>query len=80
MLEAGSQYMQQLHPQATDEDARLLFIERQYGKELTDKLLGSSPPTGEHLRRSRYSLRALWLASQFALRHAAGDTADRCCR
>lgn len=38
MLEAGSQYMQQLHPQATDEDARLLFIERQYGKELTDKL------------------------------------------
>ncbi|OLE14380.1 MAG: hypothetical protein AUI36_39095, partial [Cyanobacteria bacterium 13_1_40CM_2_61_4] len=38
MLEAGSQYMQQLHPQASDEDARLLFIERQYGKELTDKL------------------------------------------
>ena len=38
MLEAGSQYMQQLHPQSTDEDARLLFIERQFGKELTDKL------------------------------------------
>jgi hypothetical protein len=38
MLEAGSQYMRQLYPQATDEDARFLFIERQYGKELTDKL------------------------------------------
>lgn len=38
MLEAGGQYMQQLHPQATDKDARLLFIERQYSKELTDKL------------------------------------------
>lgn len=38
MLEAGSQYVRQLHPQASDEEARLLFIERQYGKDLADEL------------------------------------------
>ena len=38
LLEAGCQYMQQLYPQASDEEARLLFIERQYGKDLTDEL------------------------------------------
>ena len=30
--------MQQLYPQASDGEARLLFIERQYGKDLTDEL------------------------------------------
>ena len=34
MLEAGSQYVRQLHPQASDEEVRFLFIERQYGKDL----------------------------------------------
>jgi len=38
MLEAGCQYMLQLHPQASDEEARLLFIERQYGQGLADEL------------------------------------------
>jgi hypothetical protein len=38
MFEAGSQYVRQLHPQANDEEARLLFIERQYGKDLADEL------------------------------------------
>ena len=38
MLEAGSQYIRQLHPQASDEEARLLFIEHQYGKGLADEL------------------------------------------
>jgi len=38
LLEAGSQYMQQLYPQAGDEEAGFLFIERQYGKDLTDEL------------------------------------------
>jgi hypothetical protein len=38
MLEAGSQYVRQLHPQANDEEVRLLFIERQYGKDLADDL------------------------------------------
>jgi hypothetical protein len=38
MLEAGSQYVRQLHPQASDEEARLLFMERQYGKDLADEL------------------------------------------
>src|SRR2546423_13824114 len=38
MLEAGSQYVRQLHPQASDEEVRLLFIERQYGKDLSDDL------------------------------------------
>jgi hypothetical protein len=38
LLEASSQYMQQLYPQASDGEARLLFIERQYGKDLTDEL------------------------------------------
>src|SRR6266705_2439141 len=37
-IEAGSQYVRQLHPQASDDEARLLFIERQYGKDLTDEL------------------------------------------
>jgi len=38
MLEAGSQYVRQLHPQASDEEVRFLFIERQYGKNLADDL------------------------------------------
>ena len=38
MLEAGSQYVRQLHPQASDEEVRLLFIEQQYGKDLADDL------------------------------------------
>jgi len=38
MLEAGSQYIQQLSPQASDQEATLLFIERQYGKDLIDEL------------------------------------------
>lgn len=38
ILEAGIQYMQQLHPQANDDELKLLFIERQYGKSLTDEL------------------------------------------
>lgn len=38
ILEAGIQYMQQLHPQANDDELKLLFIERQYGKSLTDGL------------------------------------------
>ena len=38
MLEAGSQYVRQLHPQANDEEVRLLFFERQYGKDLADEL------------------------------------------
>jgi len=38
MVEAGSQYVRQLHPQANDEEVRLLFFERQYGKDLADEL------------------------------------------
>ena len=38
ILEAGSQYVRQLYPQANDEEVRLLFFERQYGKDLTDEL------------------------------------------
>jgi len=38
MFEAGVQYIWQLYPHATDEEVKLLFIERQYGKELTDEL------------------------------------------
>src|SRR5260370_35895111 len=38
MLEAGSQYVRQLHPQASDEEGRFLFIKRQYGKDLADEL------------------------------------------
>jgi hypothetical protein len=38
MMEAGRQYVQQLHPQASDEEVQLLFVERQYGKDLTDEL------------------------------------------
>ena len=38
MLEAGSQYVQQLHPQANDKEVRLLFFERLYGKDLADEL------------------------------------------
>ena len=38
MLEAGNQYVRQLHPQANDEEVRLLFFERQYGKDLADEL------------------------------------------
>src|SRR5690349_7278486 len=46
MLEAGSQYVRQLHPQASDQEARLLFMERQYGKELADELCRSLHTSG----------------------------------
>ena len=69
MLEAGSQYMQQLHPQATDEEARLLFMERQYGKELIDQLrqtlqeysirVAATPHSWEALRLLRETCEAL---------------------
>src|SRR5438874_11177564 len=38
MLEAGSQYVQQLHPQANDKEVRLLFFDLQDGKDLSDEL------------------------------------------
>ena len=38
MIEAGRQDVQRLHPEANDEEVRFLFIERQYGKHLADKL------------------------------------------
>lgn len=38
ILEAGIQYMQQLYPQTNDNELKLLFIERQYGKDLTEHL------------------------------------------
>ncbi len=38
MLEAGGQYIRQLYPQASEEEVRLLFIERQYGKELAGEI------------------------------------------
>ena len=38
MSEGGRLYEQELHPQASRQETRLLFAKRQYGKDLVDEL------------------------------------------
>jgi hypothetical protein len=38
MIEAGRQYVQQLHPEADEEEVRLLYLERQFGKDVSNRL------------------------------------------
>ena len=59
MLEAGSQYVQQLHPQANDKEVRLLFFERQYGKDLADELRRALHMCGIQVADSPDYLRAI---------------------
>jgi hypothetical protein len=38
MIEAGRQYVQQLHPEADEEEVRLLYLERQFGTEVSNRV------------------------------------------